>query len=359
MNRSLLRNVLFLTIAVAALGVSACSQQKPKNETVAEVNGDAIRVTELREFLGMLGGVTPVSGITAEQKSQSLDRLIAGRLLAQDARAQGLDNTDEFRNAREGSEQTALITAILRKEIDSKAKVSREEVQAEAKKIMAADNTLSDNTANVQAGRSISRAKIRKVQEELIDAAKKEFPATIHQEMVEKIVGGATVPDNAVLATAAGDNITFGEVREDLERSMGGMHGGQSVARNPVAINRMLTREATAKSLTAYAKKQGIDGSDWHKITREDIERTILIDLLAAKIMADEAPVGDEEVDAYYKEHTEMFVQHGKKVPLMVVREQLRGFLRSEKRKSAMNDYIEELKKKATIKVNEKALGDV
>ncbi|MGB3399154.1 MAG: hypothetical protein WBA34_03155 [Candidatus Deferrimicrobiaceae bacterium] len=359
MSRSFFRGVMFLVIAAIAFSVSACSKQQPKNETVAEVNGDAIKVTELREFLGMLGGGTPVAGFTAEQKNQSLGRLITGRLLAQDARAQGLDNTDEFRNAREGSEQTALITALLRREIDSKAKVSREEIQAEAKKMMAADNTLSDNTANVQAGRSVSRAKIRKVQEELIDAAKKEFPATIHQEMVDKIVGGGTVPDNAVLVTAAGDNITYGDVREDLERSMGGMHGGQSIARNPVAINRMLTREATGKSLGAYAKKQGIEESDWHKITRKDIERTILIDLLAAKIMGDESPVSDAEVDAYYKEHSEMFVQHGKKVPLGMVKEQLRGFLRSEKRKSAMNDYIEELKKKATIKVNEKVLGDV
>ena len=359
MSRSFFRGLLFLAIAAIAFSVSACSKQQPKNETVAEVNGDAIRVAELREFLGMYGGVTPVAGVTAEQKRQALDRLIAGRLLAQDARAQELDNTDEFRNAREKSGQIGLITALLRKEIDSKAKVSREEVQAEAKKIMAADNTLTDNTANIQAGRSISRAKIRKVQEELIDAAKREFPPTIHQEMVDKIVGGGTVPDNAVLATAAGDNITYGDVREDLERSTGGMHGGQSIARNPVAINRILTREATGKSLGAYAKKQGIEGSDWHKITREDVDRTILIDLLAAKIKGEEAPVGDDEVDAYYKAHSEMFVQHGKKVPFGMVKEQLRGFLRGEKRKSAMNDYIEELKKKATIKVNEKVLGDV
>jgi hypothetical protein len=353
------RVVLFLAIAAISFSVSACSKQQPKNETVAEVNSDAIRMTELREFLGILGGVNPVAGIMMEQKRQSLDRLIAGRLLTQDARAQGLDNTDEFRNAREGSEETALITAFLRKEIDTKAKVTREEIQAEAKKMMAADNTLSDNTANLRAVRSITQAKIRKVQQGLIDDAKKEFPAEIHQEMVDKIVGGATVPDNAVLATAAGDDITYGDVREDLERSTGGMHGGQSIARNPVAINRMLTRETIGKSLTAYAKKQGIEGSDWHKITLEDIERTVLIDLLAAKIMGDEAPVDDAEVDAYYKEHPEMFVQHGETVPLAMVKEQLRGFLRSEKRKSAMNDYIEELKKKATIKVNEKALGDV
>ena len=359
MRRSFFRGVLFLAIAAMAFSVSACSKQQPKNETVAEVNGDAIRATEFREFLGMRAGVTPVAGVTAEQKRQALDRLIAGRLLAQDARAQGLDNTDEFRNGRDGSEETALITALLRKEIDSKARVSQEEVQAEAKKMMAADNTLTNNVANLQAVRSISQAKIRKVQEELIETAKKEFPSTIDQAMVDKIVGGDTVPDNAVLATAAGDDITYGEVREDLERSTGGMHGGQSIARNPVAINRMLTREATGKAIAAYAKKQGIEGSDWHRNTREDIERSILINLLAAKIMGDESPIGDEEVDSYYNKHPEMFVQHGEKVPLAMVKEQLRGFLRSEKRKSAMNDYIEELKKKATIKMNEKALGDV
>ncbi len=359
MRRSFFRGVLFLVIAAISISVSTCSKQQPKNEIVADVNGDAIRATELREFLGMPAGVTPVAGVTAEQKSQSLDRLISGRLLAQDARAKGLDNTDEFRNAREGNEETALITAFLRKEINAKAKVTREEIQAEAKKMMAADNTLSDITANLRAGRSITQAKIRKVQEGLIDAAKKEFPTEIHQELVDKIVDGGTVPDNAVLATAAGDDITYGDVREDLEQSMGGMHGGQSIARNPVAINRMLTRETIGKSLAAYAKKQGIEGSDWHKNTREDIERSILIDLLAAKIMGDESPIGDEEVDAYYNEHPEMFVQHGETVPLAVVKEQLRGFLLSEKRKSAMNDYIEELKKKATIKVNEKALGDV
>ena len=248
---------------------------------------------------------------------------------------------------------------LLRKEIDSKAKVSREEIQAEAKKIMAADNTLTDNVANVQAGRSVSRAKIRKVQEELIAAAKKEFPATIHQEIVDKIVGGETVPDNAVLATAAGDNVTYGDVRADLQQSIPGGHDGKSLARNPVAINRILTREATGRSLAAYAKKQGIEKSDWYKVTREDIERTILIDMLAAKITGDESPVDDAEVGAYYNEHPEMFVQNGKKVPLAMIKERLRGFLRSEKRKSAINDYIEALKKKATIKVNEKVLAGV
>jgi hypothetical protein len=358
-NRSFFRGVVFLVIAAIAFGAQGCSTQQPKKETVAEVNGDGITVSELREFLGFRDGASSDAGITAEQKKESLDRLIAGRLLTQDARAQGLDNTDEFRNAMERSEQTALITALLRKEVDSKGKVSREDIQAEAKKMMAADNTLSESNANIRAKRMVSETKMRNVQQELIEAANKEFPSTVQKEMVDKIATGETVPDEAVLATAAGDNVTYGHVKTQLERLAGGMPGGQDVVRNPVAINRMLTREVTGKSLAAYAKKQGIEGSDWHKTAREDIERAILIDLLAAKIMESEAPVGDEEVDAYYKANPGMFAQHGKTVPLKKVREQLRGFLQGEKRKSAMNDYIAELKKEAKITVNEKVLDGV
>jgi hypothetical protein len=355
-NRSLIRGALFLAIAAISFGAPGCSKQQPKNETVAEVNGDGIRVSELREFLGVRDGATSDAGITAERKKESLDRLIAGRLLAQDARAQGLDNTDEFRNAQERSEPTALITALFRKEVDSQVKVSQDDIQAEAKKMKAADNTLSDSDANIRAGRMVSETKMRKVQQGLIEAANKEFPSTIHKEMVDKIATGETVPDEAVLATAAGDNVTYGYVKTQLERLAAGMHSGQEVARNPVAVSRMLNREVTGKSLSAYAKKQGIEGSDWHRIAREDIERAILIDLLAAKIMESETPIGDEEIDAYYKENPEMFAQHGKTVPLMKVREQLRGFLRGEKRKSAMNAYIDELKKKANITVDEKVL---
>ncbi len=54
-----------------------------------------------------------------------------------------------------------------------------------------------------------------------------------------------------------------------------------------------------------------------------------------------------------------MFVQGGKKVPFMMIKERLRDFLQGEKRRSAMNDYLGELKKKAKITVNEKVLGEV
>lgn len=359
MYRSYSRGVLFLAIVAIAFGLPGCSKTQPKNETVAQVNDDAIKVAELREFLGVREGATSGAGITADQKKEALDRLIAGRLLAQDARAQGLDKIDEFRETVKRNEQGALITALFRKEVASSAAVSKGDIEAEAKKMKAADNTLSDNEANARARRSVSQANLRKVQEKLIDNAQKEFPSTTNQEMLDKISKGETVPDDAVLASVAGDSVTYGFVKGEIERVAGGAPGMQDVVRNPVAINRMLTREVTGKSLAAYAKKQGIEGSKWYEITNEDMERTILIDMLAAKIMEDEAPVSDEEVDAYYKEHPEMFSQHGKTVPLTTVRDQLRGFLQSEKRKSAMNAYIEELKEKAKITVDEKALGEV
>jgi hypothetical protein len=358
-NRSYSRGVLFLVIAAIAFGLPGCSKTQTKNETVAQVNDEAIKEAELREFLGVREGATSGVGITAEQKKGALDRLIAGRLLSQDARAQEWDKTDEFREAVKGSGQRALITALFRKEIDSSAAVSKADIETEAKKMKTADNTLSDDDAIARARRSVSQANLRKIQEKLIEKAKKDCPSTINQEMVDKISKGEPVPDNAVLANVAGDNVTYGYVKGELERATGGGPGMEDIVHNPMAINRMLTGEVTGKSLAAYAKKQGIEGSEWLKITNEDIERTILIDMLVKKIMENEAPVSNEEVDAYYKEHPEMFSLQGKTIPLAMVKDRLQGFLQGEKRKTVISAYIEELKKKAKITVNEKVLGEV
>jgi competence CoiA-like predicted nuclease len=54
-----------------------------------------------------------------------------------------------------------------------------------------------------------------------------------------------------------------------------------------------------------------------------------------------------------------MLVRDGKKVPLAAVKEQIRGFLQNNKRKKALEEYIEALKKKAKITVNEPALQKV
>ena len=358
MKRSVFRAVGLLA-AVAVFGMLGCSRTEGRNKTVAQVNGDAIQVGELREFLGVRGGMTPAVGVPAGKKKEALDRLIAERLLEQEARAAGLDNTDEFRDIVKSSEKSALITALFRKDFASRAKASKEEIQAEAKKMMAADNTLSKERVDVRAGRAVSDRQARKVEEDLIAAANKEFPPRIVQETVDRITKGEKVPDTAVLATAGTDNVTYGDVKIVLQTMGGGMHGGQDIARNPMVVVRLVNRETTGKALAAYAKKQGVEGSEWHKTARRDIDRSILIELLAARIVKDEATVTDKEIQAAYNEHSEMFVRDGKKVPLKTVKEQLRGFLQNEKSKAAITAYIEELKKKAKITVNEKVLGEV
>ena len=112
-------------------------------------------------------------------------------------------------------------------------------------------------------------------------------------------------------------------------------------------------------ALKAYAKSRNIEGSDAHKSTRRDMERTILISLAAEKAVPKDLRVGDQEIEATYKEHAEMFAREGKKIPLAQVKEQIREFLLSDKRRKALDSYIGELRKKAKITVNEALLPKV
>jgi hypothetical protein len=87
------------------------------------------------------------------------------------------------------------------------------------------------------------------------------------------------------------------------------------------------------------------------------MERSILIDLLARQELAEGTEVTDDEIAEAYKEHKQMFVRDGKEIPLLQVREQIRGFLQNEKKRKKIETYIEELKKKAKITVNEELLS--
>lgn len=360
MRTSLCKGILFLIAVAAAWGVAGCSKADLNKEIVATANGDEIKVVELREFLGVRGGAVPASDVPADKKKEALDRLIAGRLLAREARAKGLDNTDDFRNLVKQNEQGALITALFRKEIASSLKVSKEDLEAEAKKLKEADKSLSEDNAAVRAGRSASEAKMRKIEEDLIAAARKEVPATIDQGAIDRIGKGAKLEDRAVLGTAGGEKVSYGDVKALLRKMSGAAaHGGQDLSANPVAVGRMLEREITGRALAAYARKQGIEGSEWMKAVRLDMERSILIDLLADRQVLKGVEVTDKEIGDAYAEHGRMFVREGKKIPLSAVKEQIRGFLENEKRKKVLEAYIEELKKKSKITVKEEMLPKV
>ncbi|HYN74391.1 MAG TPA: hypothetical protein VER06_00215 [Candidatus Methanoperedens sp.] len=346
-------------LAVAVAFGGGCSTKDAKNETVATVNGDDVKFVELREFLGSRGGVVAVTNLPMEKKKEGLDRLVAGRLLAQDARAKGLDNTDAFRTALSGNEKGVWINALLRKEIASKVKIKDSDLKDEAKKMRGADNNLSESDAATKAGQAIAEREIRKIEEELLAAAKKDTPAAVDMESIGKIGKGGKVSDDAALATVGGEKITYGQVRKVLQAAAPGPHGAEGLLTNPIAIQRVIDREATGVALYAYAKKQGLDGSEWMKSVRGEMERAVLINLLAEKVAVKDVSITDKEIEDAYAEHGQMFVRDGKKIPLAQVKDQLRAFLENAKRRKALDEYVESLRKKAKITINESVLPKV
>lgn len=348
-----------LGIAFAAWGAFGCSSADVRNEVVARVNGDEIKISELREFLGIRGGVFAAADVPQERKKEALDRLIAGRMLTQDARARGFDNTEEFRKYLKSNEMDAMIAALFGKELEARGKPGDKEVDDEAKKLREADKKLSEKDAAGKAKRTVAERNTRKIEEEMIAEAKKEIPSSIDHVAVEKVGKGGPVEEGTVLATVGEEKITYGGLMKILEAAPPGSHGGQELSKNAVVIGKTLDREVTGKALVAYAKKKGVDKTDWMKKARGELERNILINLLADKVVLKDIAVTDKDVEAAYKEHEGMFVKDGKKVPLAEVRGQIQSFLLNDRRKKALEAYIVELKKKAKITVDESLLPKV
>lgn len=359
MRKIFLRGILVVAAAAAVLLPAGCSKKDLNNETIASVNGDVIKVRELREFLGVRGSAGTAAEIPVARKKEALDRLVAGRLLAIEARSRGLDNTGEFRNFIEQNRQGVLINALFRREIATKLDVSKDDVKGEARKLMGANKALSEDNATIQARRTASEAKLRKIEEGLIASAKKEFPVVIKTAETERIGKGEKVADNAALATVGSETITYGAVKALLARMSGGTHGSQDLSTNLVAVGRMLDREATGRALAAFARKQGIEGSEWLTAARGEMERSVLIDMLAEKEILQKIKVTDKEIADAYAEHGRMFVQDGKKIPLSAVKDKLREYLRNIRQKEVLDSYIAGLKAKARITVKEELLPNV
>src|SRR5512140_4045950 len=144
---------------------AGCASKDVRQEAVATVNGDAIKGTELRESLGVPGGVFAVAEIPVERKKEALDQLVAVRLLAQDGRSRGIDNTPDFKEILQRNDQLVSIRALMRKEIEGKLKVTDEEVKAEIAKVKEANKGISDADAAMRAVKSASGSRIQKIQE--------------------------------------------------------------------------------------------------------------------------------------------------------------------------------------------------
>src|SRR5512140_2594504 len=199
------RRFLMLSLAAGIAGgmfVAGCASKDVRQETVATVNGDAIKAAELREFLGVPAGVFAVADIPVEKKKEALDQLVSVRLLAQEGRARGIDNTPQYKEILQRNDQLVRIKALARKEIEAKLKVTPEEMKAEIAKVKEANKGIADADAALRAVKSISDSRIRKIQEDLIAAAKKETAAAADPKAMSRIGREENVPDNLVLASA-------------------------------------------------------------------------------------------------------------------------------------------------------------
>ena len=354
--------ILLLAAGIAGgMFVAGCSSKDVRQETVATVNGEEINGTELREFLGVPAGVFAVVEIPVERKKEALDQLVAVRLLAQEGHSRGIDNTSEFKEILQQNDPLVRIKALLRKEIEGKFKVTNEEFKAEIAKVKEANKGISDADAAMRAVKSVSGSRIQKIQEDLIAAAKKETAAAVDPKAVARIGKEGNVPDNVVLATAGDEKILYGDVKK-IVRGLspgGGAQGQPDLSKNPVLVGNILERELTMRALAAYAKRQGVDGSEGYKSMRKEMERFVLRSMVADNVTAKNIEVTDMEIEAAYAEHAATMVRDGKKIPLAMVKEQIRAALRNEKGQKTIEAYIAELRKKAKITVNDAVLPKV
>ena len=243
MNRTQRKFPILLLAAGIAGGifVAGCSSKDVRQETVATVNGDEIKGTELREVLGAPAGVFAVVEIPVERKKEALDQLVAVRLLAQEGRSRGIDNTSEYKEILERNDQMVRIKALLRKEIEAKLKVTGEEIKAEIAKVKEANKGISDADAAMRAVKSVSGSRIQKIQEDLIAAAKKETAAAVDPKAVARIEEEEDVPDNVVLATVGDEKILYGDFKRILrDLSPGRELRRRDFSNNPALVGNIL-----------------------------------------------------------------------------------------------------------------------
>jgi hypothetical protein len=207
--------------------------------------------------------------------------------------------------------------------------------------------------------KSVSDSQIRKIQEDLIAAAKKETAAAVDPKAVARIGKEGNVPDNVVLASAGDEKVLYGDVKKILQgvSQSAGNSGTGDLSKDPAMIANVVNRELTEKAFAAYAKKQVPDRSDVYKTERQNLERNILLSLMTDNVVWKDATVTDKEIEAAYNEHAGEMIRNGKKIPLSAVKEEIRAFLQNEKRRKALDAYIAELKKKAKITVNDAVLA--
>lgn len=104
---------ILAAISLAVLS-SGCNR-KAEGQTVAVVNGDEITVPDLNFALNQ--AKVPEGADKKLARSQLLQQLVDRRLLAQQARQEGIDKTAEYLNARRRADEDLLISMLANRRL--------------------------------------------------------------------------------------------------------------------------------------------------------------------------------------------------------------------------------------------------
>src|SRR4051794_25248361 len=110
---------------VLALVVSSC-EKKPGGQTVAVVNNEEITAADLNAELSSSN--LPTADASKDVRAQALERLIDRRLLAQQAKADGLDKSPEFLNQQRRSTEDLLINMLISRQANTQQVPSAAEI---------------------------------------------------------------------------------------------------------------------------------------------------------------------------------------------------------------------------------------
>lgn len=116
-------------IAAVAVGVvaSGCTR-KAEGQTVAVVNGEEITIPDLNFALDL--AKVPESANKDQARAQVLDQLIDRRLLAEQARQEGIDKSPEYLNRERRADEDLLISMLAARRFNTAQLPSDREVQA-------------------------------------------------------------------------------------------------------------------------------------------------------------------------------------------------------------------------------------
>ncbi len=117
--------VLAVSIALMA-SVSACGK-KAEGQTVAIVNGEEITAAELNAEI--TNAKIPEGTDKTDARSRVLQAMIDRRLLAQQAKSDGIDRSPEFLNRQRRATDDLLISMLASRQIDTAKLPSDSEIQ--------------------------------------------------------------------------------------------------------------------------------------------------------------------------------------------------------------------------------------